>query len=122
MASSFSGADIGRLVQAFPSGRKRWSRRAPAQGADAATGRCDAGSSRSGFRRPTHKKILQYLAAIGRGQVGMANSAMNGPVCFARLRLHPNDLIARLTIRAAELFMGMLGHRFPLFKNLVTIQ
>jgi len=44
-------------------------------------------------------KVLQYLAAIGRSQLRMASSAMNGPVCFARLRLDPNNLIERLTIR-----------------------
>jgi hypothetical protein len=79
-------------------------------------------ASRSGFRRAADKKILQYLAVIGRGELSMTNSAMNGSVCFTRLCLHPNNLIARLTIRAAELLMGMLGHSSHTFLNLVTIQ
>jgi hypothetical protein len=47
----------------------------------------------------------------------MANPAMNGPACFAKLRLHPNNFTARLTIRAAKLLMGVLDHSSPIIEN-----
>src|SRR5262249_20652581 len=53
--------------------------------------------SRGGLGRAVHKEILQNIAAVGRSKRGVANSAMNFFVSFARLCLYPNDLVARLT-------------------------
>ena len=43
----------------------------------------------------------------------MANSAMNGAIGFARVRLYSNDPVLCLAGQTGELLPDVLGHEYP---------
>jgi hypothetical protein len=67
---------------------------------------------------PAYKEILQNVIAIGGGQLLLADRALKHLVACAGVRLHPNDLVTRLAMRASK-FSGNVASHSSKFYHLI---
>ena len=65
------------------------------------------------FFGAAHDEVLQNVVTIDRRQRRVANSAMNGAIGFARVRLYSNDPVLCLAGQTGELLPDVLGHEYP---------